>query len=777
MYPKFDVRAVLWAIAICFGSSSQVSAQPFDGPPIRIEKADSHGRNQLQDQVARTQWTGAAETMTALLETPARGFFLDETPAAAMPFEFRLWRSPQPSTLVYLQRLVRNHPELLVAYRRKNDSTARTLLEKAVQDRDQLELTRLSQQYFFSSMGDEILLELGAIHYQAGRFRQAVQSWSAISPNFSRWRDVDVSFTETPAGHDPARYQPDTDLPLPQIAALLVLAASQFNSVEHTDADLLWFQTEFGEAVGSIGGKQGVLRDLLMQAIQASAASEPSTGEAAPHPAVDARPLDPSGFPIWTVDLLVEDVAPGTPATARADPQSQYEDAFNIYPAIFNGQMVWQDGWRIRSIQLSTGDATFAAGKDIDRNAARRGELWRGEWRRATEVSRESQWSLPRNISLAGHRAFALTGAPPSPNKAGPTGVASRPIIGIDLKREGMLLPGFPLLPDEPDMTFDSQPVVWNDRLLLLARRWDADKKHVGVYAVCYALTETDSNVAQPPLWKTRLFDAQVQQVRQLETSGLQTDPGGMASIVVADERMICNTNLGAIAALNPASGVCEWLLEYPRIDWFSQDPDVSRQPQRRKQANLLVEGDQVFAAPSDTSLVMSLSAHSGRMAWAQELPDVRFLLQASEHHLIAGGLRVKWLERRSGKVQCVFPEYPVPQAPWPGDAAAWPGAFRIRGRPLVTDNYIYVPTLTRVFILRQQPAQIVDGGGRRRWLPVVAQTIGLWPRGLAGGNLFENQGMMIVVGDKRIAAFTVDGRIPAKDAVPNQSGEERFVK
>jgi hypothetical protein len=113
----------------------------------------------------------------------------------------------------------------------------------------------------------------------------------------------------------------------------------------------------------------------------------------------------------------------------------------------------------------------------------------------------------------------------------------------------------------------------------------------------------------------------------------------------------------------------------------------------------------------------------------------VLHLLGVAAGNLIASGRRLYWLDARTGRQQAVFPGQDE-------------RSLRGFGRGVLAGDVVYWPTREQILVMDQ-------AGLRPRRQPIDLRALGL-----TGGNLVVADGVLLVAGEDRLAAFDETGVI-----------------
>jgi hypothetical protein len=344
-------------------------------------------------------------------------------------------------------------------------------------------------------------------------------------------------------------------------------------------------------------------------------------------------------------------------------------------------------------------------------------------------------------LEIAGDCLYARMGSPvtgkltprlPSEQKS------SGYIVGLDLSKQGRMLPGFPLhlvASEFLNGEFDGPPVVWGDRLLLPV----AERDNVGVRRSVAAFDRITGEL----LWKSKV----------LATGTIPGSEGANVishqMLTIAGGRLYYNTNMGAIACLDPLTGTTQWLVLYASSEqalYFSK-------PNRFKYRALtpcLVSGGLLYCAPQDTPEIFALDVTTGALAWSTDdwqVADSVHILGVHKDCLLVSGDRLVWLDKRTGGVRGRFPASTTP-----GLINALPSP-RGLGRGAIAGESVFWPTAGEIFVF---PACLARGDGEVD-APPIRRRVRLDSRGAEGGNLLFYGPWLFVTSPSRLMAFHID--------------------
>ena len=628
-------------------------------------------------------------------------------------------------------------PQALATYRRQVDRLVNQRLQIALASHDWRGLNEIARQFFTSSHADQALWHLGEWALERGNYNQARWAWERLHPALrhrpanktairgtSLWlalhnRVPDAVHPGPPPhpvpptpGAWPLAY-PDTDYTLADIRARLVLVSLLEGSFRRAETEHNLYRQLHARAEGKIGGREGLMVDLLQDLLQRSRTwpeSQPTRGWPTfagnqSRSWTAAQAIDLELRPVWTVQL-----AP-TPPLANRNKQAQPP----YFPVVAGNLVVTHDTQRIQAFNLKTGEPAFPS----DNNGPEKlsAVLYEGD-----QIAVEDQIPLPagpRHFTpmLYGQQVFASLGS--STNHAthpNPDTQSPNQLVGLDLAAEGRLKRGFPLSPPDSGWAWDGTPVCDGNRLHIpLRKQTDAQFEA--------ALGRYDLTTARPlgPL-------VRVASSIRLDTPANEYRPYSVLSLT--NECLLYNTNLGAIAAFDTEQGSLKWVFRYPRSARSAAAPQ--HRAYRPGPNPCLIYRDLAIVAPADSQRMLALDITTGQLIWSARLDDgmrVLHLLGIAAERIIACGDATYAFDLYSGRRLARFP-------------SASESSVRGYGRGLLAGNRIYWPTHRAIFVLDTHS------------LSPVRQPIDLAQMGVQAGNLVLVDHTLLIAGPQRMAAF-----------------------
>ncbi len=588
-------------------------------------------------------------------------------------------------------------PEALASYRRRVDPLARRWYDDAVRRRDDMLLRRIVEQMFVSSYGDNALFQLSEIALERGEFAKArgyleridrqLRAPKTADETLGRWsarplwlaiRDVDLDekwddlkpLVVEPQFDSWLAY-PDTDLELADVRARLVLASILEGNHERAEIERTLLQKLHPDAEGKIGGKTGVYHEQLKTLIEVSrgwdvvpnARGWPTFAGSTSRSSNGRRDLDFRPTAIWQVDLLPvsterEFVGLGRPRIAEDG-----RGALSYHPLVVGDLVLWNTSKRILAHRLRDVEPVwgFIGGED--------GEQFRQEIYPSAggdEQAREFEaFPSPRRPHLGAPRFTMTAHGNKVFGRLGDVVTGSRDakeqrqrtqrsyLVGIDLAKQGKMLPEFPILPDrDVRWEFEGAPISDGSRLYVAMRYTTREGALPELHVACYPLPAvqlSDDILQRPPVWRTKICNAET-------PAGGELDEVTHVLLSMHEGTIYCNTNMGAVAAIEPSIGDIKWLTRYPRSPLRPTNPDRSDLHYFRDLNPCLCHQDMVVVAPADCDQIFALDSVSGRPIWENSNVDAIHLLGVGANHLIASGLYLYWIDVFTGETAAQFP-------------------------------------------------------------------------------------------------------------------------
>lgn len=731
------IAEACWAQQIQFGFLGQPTQIELTAPQVDVVSGAVAARlDQARNLVAAHNWEEAIDIYRELAASKSdRLVKLDDA-------RFINLQS-------YAQRQIALLPkEGLTAYRRRVDAVAEKLYREGLANRDTTLLERIVNEYFCSSWGDDALDALGEIALERGDYSTARRSWEQISPFLrspdgrSLWRALTGIDLATKWPEIEQRWQnrkhpavwlayPDTQLNLAAIQARLVLVSIREGNLDRAAVELAVFRHMHSDAIGMLAGQSENYVAALERVFASSQdwAPPPFSQDWPTYRGSFARtkqagPIGTDLVPIWKIPIsltppeYVQSIRlrqGGLENGANNDrPQIAVRESqrpLSTFPIVAGDKVLFADGLGIHAAMLATGQPAVTAD----------GLVYRDERMEAKGVA-----LLPFNAAVAGvsygvprlsltatrDLLFARIGALPTLRAQPATASADNRIIGLDLRRDGLL--SFQSPREEPGWSFDGTPVS-DGRSVYVAMRHSDVSPHA--YIACFDAT---SGIRR---WRTSIGAADT------PASG-EGDEITHNLVTVVGDRIYFNSNLGLVAAIDAHNGSVCWIRGYDRIagKLFAHGP--ARPPCfDRDPAPCLYHDGLVVVAPADSPAIFALDAETGQLAWQNhELPDALHLLGLAGNNLVVAGDRIAALDFATGRVNWI----------WPESAQA---GIRGMGIGVLAGSEVFWPTRDAIFVLDTK-----TGGQTRSPIPLTPLS--------GGANLIASQGRLIAAGYDKMLAF-----------------------
>ncbi len=339
-------------------------------------------------------------------------------------------------------------------------------------------------------------------------------------------------------------------------------------------------------------------------------------------------------------------------------------------------------------------------------------------------------------LALKDDCLYARMGTPVtgwSNGESSPDGGSMGYLVGLDLKRQGSLLKGFPLRLTQADFAGaepEGCPLVIGDRIYVAVVKRD----NVGIRRSVAAFDRFNGTL----LWKSPVL-----------ASGMVegSDRANLLShqlLSAAGGRLFYNTNLGTIACLDLLNGQVEWLTRYRRPNRQKQAFPGADRFRFRDLNPCMIQCGVVYCAPQDCPEVFALDATTGDLIWATDdttAADAIHILGVEGEHVVLSGDRLIWLDRLTGKYQQSFPAATTLRA-----VHALPSP-RGLGRGAISGGEIYWPVVNEVLVFDAK----VDTSTR---VPRIHRRMRMDLRGSEGGNIVIVDGWMLMATPSRLLAY-----------------------
>jgi len=792
---KLAARKLLWMALACLPlnpAEAQIFERATALSPADVELLDATGATHLENArrfLAEKQWDEAVDSIRRAMEGEV-GRLVRVAAAPGTPAEFEQYVPVREFCQWRLAALAREAPEALAHYRSLADPLAEQWYQQAIERRDEQLLWRVVSESFATSVGDDALLRLGDLALSRGEYAQARILYGRIGPTLrvpagaaerlkSRagtpawlalrkidWEKTWSELAPLLAGDNDrsADSYPDSQLAAADVRARLVLVSILEGSQERATVELELFRHLHPDDTGSLAGRQGKLAEVLAALAKQSATWPPvkrpeewtTLGGSPSRSGIASSSIDPAGRTLWTLPLPRLQSDRDLIGAGRLRVADDMKGLLSYFPIVVGDTALIRVDARAKSyiaaLDLRSGkkcwqvDAQRAAGQITDA-----GDDADAPW----EVS-DAHAGLLRQVGVArytltacGNKLFARMGSPvTAPLARRRDQILSKSqgfLMGYDLATEGKPLEGFPIRPESSEWSFEGTPLCDGARLYVAMRR--IEQGRCQMHVACFALStggapiddsQDESRPAGRMLWRTKICSAAT-------LGGGDFDELSHVLLSMDSGTLFASTNLGAVAAVEAATGQIHWLCKYPRAPFRSGDPDRHDDHFFRDLTPCLPAGDLVIVAAADCDRLFALDRGTGKLAWTTEpgtAADVVHLLGVSGDWLIASGDRLYWIDLHTGRVQARFPNT---SSGGPMQAAANPRGL---GRGILAGDLVYWPTREAIFVFKQSP-RVAENG----YAPDGVREIPLLPRGASGGNLVYARGtLLIAAGDKLYA-------------------------
>ena len=735
---SFFFRFCLIAILVgTIGGPSLTTAQSSGALSTQIESEDRVQLVRLAELIKANELDDAIDAAIQMLNE-----YRTKTDSSLLEVSRRTDLSN--STFQYYQRSINElhrviltwqetSPEALAMYRERVDPRAEIAFKAATKDRSLKKLKELVTFDLSSSVGDDACFEWSGRLIEQAKF-QTARNLLLMLGDFA-----DLSESKTKAEF---AIRLDSNIAVEKIRFRLCLISilnheltraeyelKQFGEL-HSDSKTEWF----GKPQSSIA----VLEKLFQKAQNRSNTRElpraednawRTYGGNSTRSQIIVAESDPAGKATWTVltneqqdseDFLIQSGLVGESASQR----------LSMHPVVWNETLIWANKESVRAIRLPDGRPKWPFG--AIRDPLTLGEIWRPTYFDQPKFTFEHA-GVARHTSFVDSqgRFFARMG---NPLTASPTRSRDESgfLIGLDLNREGRLLPGFPLRPAKEGNEFEGTPIVIDSELFVVERETTPQNSRVKIHIACYELPATQQSSFWLPKWRTEICTA------DSATGGQAVERTHL--LLSHDEgQVFLNTNMGAVAAIDAEDGAIQWVTLYPRRSFQPKlFEEIGRNHYSRDLSPCLIEKEWLLIAPQDTDKVLALNRFNGNLVWKSSVPELKHLHGVQNGFVVGSGRGVYWLRISDGHRADSYPAGAFTSAQIdPKDLG--------NGRGCLTKNEFYFPTRSEILVFRSSNSNQT---------PVLSRRIDLESRGSNGGNLLISGGNLVISGHDRIIAF-----------------------
>jgi len=728
--------------------------QPAELAPPQVEVISGELAARLEQARALTQaqsWQEAVAVLHELTSVPTN---------SVVPLDEHRYVSLRTFCHIQIARLP---AEGLAAYRRRVDPLAQQWFRQGVSEHNEKLLCRVVDELFCSSWGDDALLTLGELALERADYASARRWWEQLSPLLrdptgkpmwlalsdidlaAHWPEIDRRWHERPTHPDWLAY-PDTQLDQAEVLARLILVSLRAGQMERARLELEVFRRLHPDAEGYLGGQRTnyvAALEHLLKSIHESPPLPDTEWSSFAGSMARSGVAPPIGAPLAPAWLQPVSLAPAqesrkgttSPSLDRLNQLHirETQRPLNCFPVVMRNVILYADASGIHARDLAsgkpaiTGDGLLypndeATSQDtlswFDDDFA---DLTQQEFdfpglaiERRQDFGSLVARGVPRyTLTAIDHVLFARIGQPITTRHESTTDLPRDRIIGLDLKREGLLV--FRTRPRDGTWSFDGVPVSDGRRAFVAIRHSDLlPHAHVACFDVGTGALQ----------WQTSIGVA-------------ETPPGGRGDeithnlLTLVEDRIYFNTNLGLVAALDVDDGRIVWLHRYERFSGGTVASDyVPPLYYDRDLSPCVYHNGFLFVAPKDTPYILALDADTGHLIWSiDQLPDTLHVLGVVGQNLVVSGNRLALVDMRSGRVRFVWPESQY-------------AGIRGMGRGIICGEEIFWPTRNEIYVLNATT-------GQRTRAPIPLALLGD-----GGANLVAGGGYLVAAGHDRLIAF-----------------------
>lgn len=589
-------------------------------------------------------------------------------------------------------------PDGLAVYREQIDGWAQQQFGEATRIHSDASLRLLLQDAFASSWGDDALWLLGEWQWEAGHVSAARQTWSRLLPLADNADQLDTLT------------YPDPAIPPADVVCRLIMCSVVELDFDRAARELEQFDAEFPQAEGTLAGRTGKLAKILSEVIkEAQGWSTENTSTAWPTFARDRtrnstiptrRLIDGPQWMIPLAPIVVSQWERERAILGEVSPLSRY-------PVASDETVYFHDGRSIRAVKLKDGKPRWPTADETDV-----GDVY-PPFKSVLRPLLRPAVGIPRYTStIEAGRLYALTGPSvltlpesrlePSPSRLVCLDVDSGEGLLIWFKTDEDLFAG--------GWRMTGTPVASGGRLYLPLMRTSPQPEQ-GV--AC--LSAEDGSL----LWQTSVCQALAEPLAGRIQLGHQL-------LSLSHDRLLCATDMGAIAALDPEFGMISWVVTYPS-DPLS--PTERSEESRNGLIPPLVSDGVAFVKPNDSDQLIAIDIVTGAKLWSRSLPShLVHLLGVAGRALYVSGDHLWCLNVMTGRTLWQFGHDD-------------PAGFGY-GRGVVTGDQIYWPTRESLYTVDR-----VSGRAVQRY-PLTEIL------GVNGGNVAVADQRLLIAGPNHLTAF-----------------------
>ena len=358
---------------------------------------------------------------------------------------------------------------------------------------------------------------------------------------------------------------------------------------------------------------------------------------------------DLSGRPRWQVQL--ERWINGSDLTpASRPPVGQLQSANPYKPVIYEGRVYLHELNRIRAFDLRSGQAWPKGGSQsvlYETNSS---------VTTLVPVSHPSVGQPHAGITISQGCLYARMGSPVTAwihRSRSNDGSSMSYLVGMDLDRQGGMLPGFPLKlrpPTFSDAEFEGAPVVAGRLLIVVV----CERDNVGIRRSLVAFDRFSGQLA----WRTPAIG------RGAVAGAERANVIGSTEPCVAAGMVYYCSDLGAVTCDEVDTGKVVWQAAYQSASNRQAEYPRANRFRYRSGPSCRVSQGRVYCLPQDCPELFALDALTGNLLWSTnevEVADCSHLVGVCGSSLVLAGDRLVWVDHGSGRPQGAFPSMTTP--------------------------------------------------------------------------------------------------------------------
>lgn len=730
--------------AVVAQQANAVDAENFDGKDSNEgvyapESTNAMDQLALAEKMERLkEWNKSADLYQEILTNP---HYTSKVVPSHYDQDHRVDQYTSVEELV-MRRLAKWPEEGLEVYRARYEAPAVALLEGTYGD-DLLVLHQVFSRYFVTDAGKQAGIRLMDHDLENGEFRSA----ASIGDRLLQWH-------------------PNI---LAERGAVLYRTAIAFHLAgDDVDADarLRQLKRENPQDKGIVRGRDVVLADSLAEELkQKPPAATGLTADSYTTFGGDAtrnRILASSGTPgahLYSVELSRPFWSNITPQQAQLLELRYKEEQRNgltlgVVPVIDHGALFFQDGQRVYAVSLESGVPLPG-------------------WQQSHGGEHNGAYTLagvtgsPRNhqltLTVTDRNVLAVMGQTDmGMARVGLPAQEQSRLVCLDRqtgKEDWAVAPG--QLPQEPlrALEFNGSPLVVGDNVLVVATA----SKNAGFedcYVLCFDLSKGTLR------WPCHVATASVAGMVWAGFNPNFQAPTNDTHLAYANGRVYCQTNRGAVAAIDAYNGTIAWLDIYPRGQQAAgnmpfnpmifQGGQVAQNQTKPWVYNpVIVSQGMVFTLPLEGKNLLIYDAASGAEVKRIDLEDLASrvknddIAEREEFNTLAGVVDDKLVV--VGNRAVVALNWKTYDASHYDDYKMlfWDGIYpkSLRGRPFLTHDRLYLPMEDRLYMLDLTTGKVIDD------YPKYPRN---WPDEDEGpGNVLVSSDHTVIAGADRVAVYT----------------------